>query len=107
MSPPKGHSYHQSYQEYSHEAGDPQELPAETTSPAEHRYSELPAEGLHSRSQRISELPVGATHVAAELESPQTSPRPAQGGFSTDMPREGEQVAGTPSGIIREKSQVL
>lgn len=100
MSPAKGHSYHQTYQEYSHEAGGPQELPAETTSPAEHRYLELPAEGPSSRFQRMSELPVGATHIAAELESPQTSPRPAQGEFSTDMAKQGEQVAGTASGKI-------
>jgi hypothetical protein len=108
MSPAKGHSYHHSYQEYNHEAGGPQELPAETTSPAEQRYSELPAEGPQSRSQRISELPVGATHVAAELESPQTSPRPAQRGFPTDMPIEGEQVVGAASDRTpKEKTQVL
>jgi hypothetical protein len=89
----KGHRY-QPYQEYNHEETDPQELPAESSSPFQHRFSELPAESSSSQAHRISELPDGAAHVAAELESPQTSPHPLQSEFSTDLAKQANRGTG-------------
>jgi hypothetical protein len=98
MSFPKDQPYHGSYQAYRHEAGEPQELPADTIPPAEHSYSELPAEGPSSNTQRVSELPSGSFPVAAELESRQTSPRPTKGEFAANMAKQMDQTAGTASG---------
>jgi hypothetical protein len=81
MPPAKGHQY----QQYSHEAIAPQELPAEYSSSAGNRYSELPAEASSNNAHRISEMPAGATHLSAELESPQPSPRQLQGEFPSTL----------------------
>lgn len=88
MSPNKGH---QSYHQYASHADGPQELAGSSTSPVENRYSELPADIPSSMgNNRYSELPAEATRVS-ELESPQTSPRPLQGGFSSDMAKQTNQ----------------
>ncbi|KAH7406141.1 hypothetical protein DE146DRAFT_754123 [Phaeosphaeria sp. MPI-PUGE-AT-0046c] len=85
MSPAKGNPYQPNQQMYGHEGAAPQELPAELASPAQNRYSELPAESSSSGANRYSELPANAAQATAELESPQTSPRPNQVEFSRDM----------------------
>jgi hypothetical protein len=104
MSPSKDNQYRHSYTDYNNGAHEPQELPAETTSPVEHRYSELPAESSFSNVHRMSELPAGATQATAELESPQSSPRPLQGEFSNDIAKHVNQGAGTvPGSEPREK----
>jgi hypothetical protein len=104
MPPTKDQHYRQSYADYSHGADGPQELPAETTSPVEHRYSELPAESSSS-NRRISELPAGATQATAELESPQASPRPLQGEFTSDLAKHVHRTPNTASGVeSREKN---
>jgi hypothetical protein len=104
MSPTKDHHYRQSYTDYSQGATAPQELPAETTSPVEHRYSELPAESSSS-NRRVSELPAGATQATAELESPQASPRPLQGEFASDLAKHVNPTPGTAPGMeLREKN---
>lgn len=80
-------------QRYANVANGPQELPGEVPS-AEHRFSELPAGSSSSTGNyRASELPAGATR-ASELESPQTSPRPVQSGFSTDLAKQANQEHG-------------
>jgi len=105
MSPEKGHPYHPSYQEYRSDAVGPQELPADTSSPGQHRYSELPAEASSSGTQRYSELPAGAPQATAELESPQASPRPLQSEFGTDLAKRVNEGSGTVSeGKTREKN---
>ncbi|OAL57014.1 hypothetical protein IQ07DRAFT_582281 [Pyrenochaeta sp. DS3sAY3a] len=80
------------YQQYANMADGPQELPAELASPNENRFSELPASGPSS-GHRFSELPADATR-ATELESPQTSPRPLQTEFATDMAKQPNQNRG-------------
>ncbi|KAF2823582.1 hypothetical protein CC86DRAFT_409486 [Ophiobolus disseminans] len=97
MSPEKGHPYQTPYQEYRSDAAGPQELPAELSSPAQHRYSELPAESSSSGAQRFSELPAGTDRMAAELESPQVSPRPLQSEFGSDLAKRVNQEPGTTS----------
>ncbi|OAL06171.1 hypothetical protein IQ06DRAFT_301213 [Phaeosphaeriaceae sp. SRC1lsM3a] len=94
MSPAKGNPYQPSQQMYGHEGAAPQELPAELASPAQNRYSELPAEASSSGANRYSELPAGATQTTAELESPQTSPRPMQTEFSHDMAKHANSSTG-------------
>ncbi|KAF1830159.1 hypothetical protein BDW02DRAFT_573300 [Decorospora gaudefroyi] len=93
MSPSKGHP---SYQQYAHNAIEPQELPADTASPAEHRYSELPANfsGVVN-TRRFSELPPGArAERVSELESPEISPRPLQTEFLNDMAKRASPAQG-------------
>lgn len=73
------------YQSYDHRFGDPQELPAEHTSPLEHRHSELPAQGSFRKSNlTISELQADSMRAATELESPQTA-------YSTDLAKQMNQ----------------
>jgi hypothetical protein len=103
LAPAKGNPY-QPYDGYRHQELPPQELPADTSSPTENRYSELPAESSSSRSQRISELPAGATRAMAELESPHTSPQPLQSEFSTDLAKQVNQGKEAASGpVLKEK----
>ena len=93
MSPSKGQN---SYHQYAQNAAEPQELPAEIPAPAEHRYSELPAIASHGTdNRRYSELPAESTAGrAAELESPQISPRPLQSEFSNDMAKRASLAQG-------------
>ncbi|KAF2031269.1 hypothetical protein EK21DRAFT_63518 [Setomelanomma holmii] len=102
VAPSKVNPYQQPYQEYRHEDSAPQELPAENSSPVEHRYSELPAES--SSSKRYSELPAGARSATAELESPQASPRPLQSEFSTDLAKQANQGLGVTEDRPRGKN---
>jgi hypothetical protein len=104
MSPTKEHQYRHSYTDYNSGAQVPQELPAETASPVEHRYSELPAESSSGNPHRMSELPADATQATAELESPQPSPRPLQGEFSNDLAKHVHSGAGVPEAGPREKN---
>ncbi|KAF1913918.1 hypothetical protein BDU57DRAFT_558850 [Ampelomyces quisqualis] len=78
MSGGKGHTYQHNSQKYGHEGNVPQELQAETISPAANRYSELPANASSHTANIVSELPAGTAQATAELESPQVSPRPLQ-----------------------------
>ncbi|KAF1841500.1 uncharacterized protein K460DRAFT_397718 [Cucurbitaria berberidis CBS 394.84] len=81
-------------QRYANMMDGPQELPGEVPASNEHRYSELPAESSSSAgNRRFSELPAGATRVS-ELESPETSPRPLQSEFSTDLAKRVNQEQG-------------
>jgi hypothetical protein len=91
-SPSKAHSpYHQ----YAQDAVEPQELPADVSSPSEHRYSELPANiSSGTDTRRYSELPTKTTRGASELESPQISPRPLQSEFSNDMAKRASPAHG-------------
>jgi hypothetical protein len=99
-SPTKGH---QTYQ-YAHHASEPQELPADMSSSNTHRYSELPA-GVSDAmdTRRFSELPAEATRVGpSELESPQVSPMPVQGEFSSDKAKRVSRAQGL--GVMTEES---
>jgi hypothetical protein len=93
MSPSKGHN---SYHQYAQNAAEPQELPAEVSSPTEHRYSELPADVSNGGdTRRYSEPPAKFTAArAADLESPQTTPRPLQSEFSNDMAKRANNALG-------------
>lgn len=88
-----------SYQQYPHNAHEPQELSAETASPIEHRYSELAAASHTTDTRRFSELPTESNTtntrrfselhadaaVISELPTPDVSPMLPQEEFGNDM----------------------
>jgi hypothetical protein len=96
-TPTKMHSHQENwpstYQEYGHRSEDPQELPADFTSPTGYRYAELSGEASSiTGANRVSELPAGTAQIAAELESPRNSARPLQAEFSTDVAKQANQA---------------
>lgn len=98
VSPPKDFSNRRSYQAYRQGGSGPQELPADTTLPAEHRTSELPGEAVSYRPQGISELPSSTTRVTAELETLQNSPEIQQREFKNDRAARTKQSCDTAPG---------
>lgn len=90
----------QSYVQYASHASEPQELPAEVSSP--NRYSELPAGASDVvDTRRFSELPAEARPGPSELESPQISPMPVQGEFSSDKTKRASRAQGL--GVMTEE----